>query len=278
MLILIKVNNIIYTSFNERIYEYLSMLTILSPSKTTDPTPIILHQATVPIFTKETTQLSAILKKMNVDDLKKLMSISDKLAEQTHQKFQNFNISKDNPPTKAAILTFKGEVYTGLDAGDMSAEDLNFAQHHLRILSGLYGSLRPLDLIFEYRLEMGTRLSTPKGTNLYQFWRNKIAASIQKDLAQTGNNYLINLASDEYFKSLHRDSLQTTVIQIDFFDIKNGKQTFISFNAKKARGMMANYIIKNRINEPEAIKAFNMDGYIFDNKQSTEKCYTFIRQ
>lgn len=254
------------------------MLTILSPSKTTDPSPILLHQATVPIFIKETSQLMAVLKKMNIDDLKTLMSVSDKLAEQTYQKFQNFNNTKDNPTAKAAILTFKGEVYTGLEAYKMSEEDLNFAQHHLRILSGLYGSLRPLDLIREYRLEMGTRLTNTKGTNLYQFWRDKIAASIQKDLQQTGNNYLINLASDEYFKSLHRDSLQASVIQIDFFDIKNGKLTFISFNAKKARGMMANYIIKNRINEPEAIKAFNLDGYIFDNKQSTDKLYTFIRQ
>lgn len=253
------------------------MLTILSPSKTTDPSPIILHQVTVPIFIKETSQLMAVLKKMNIDDLKTLMSVSDKLAEQTYQKFQNFNTTKDNPPAKAAILTFKGEVYTGLDADQMSKEDLNFAQHHLRILSGLYGSLRPLDLIREYRLEMGTRLATTKGTNLYQFWRDKITPSIHADLLRSGNNYLINLASDEYFKSLDQKTLQAVVIQIDFFDIKNGKRTFISFNAKKARGMMANYIIKNRINEPSALTKFDMDGYILDSNSSTDSHFTFVR-
>ncbi len=253
------------------------MLTILSPSKTTDPTPVEMQQATSPRFTKETLELISILKKKNVMELMSLMSISEKLADQTYKRFQNFSSKAGSTFTKAAILTFKGEVYTGLDAGNMSDEDLNFAQKHLRILSGLYGSLRPLDLIREYRLEMGTRLTTTHGTNLYQFWRNKITTSIIADLQQSGNNYLINLASDEYFKSLETKALKATVIQIDFFDMKNGKRTFISFNAKKARGMMANYIIKNRINEPEAVNKFDMDGYIFDHKTSTETLYTFIR-
>ena len=173
------------------------MLTILSPSKTTDPSPIILHQVTVPIFIKETSQLMAVLKKMNIDDLKTLMSVSDKLAEQTYQKFQNFNTTKDYPPAKAAILTFKGEVYTGLDADQMSKEDLNFAQHHLRILSGLYDSLSQLDLIHEYRLEMGTRLINTKGTSLSTFLSDKIAASIQKSLQHAGNSNLINLPAAE---------------------------------------------------------------------------------
>lgn len=253
------------------------MLTILSPSKTSDPTPIKIHQPTSAIFTKETAQLIAILKKKSVAELMSLMTISEKLADQNYRRFQNFNLKMDDDFSKAAILTFKGEVYVGLDAGGLSQQDLDFAQHHVRILSGLYGSLRPLDLIREYRLEMGTRLATTKGTNLYQFWRDKITPSIHADLLRSGNNYLINLASDEYFKSLDQKTLQAVVIQIDFFDIKNGKRTFISFNAKKARGMMANYIIKNRINEPSALTKFDMDGYILDSNSSTDSHFTFVR-
>ena len=253
------------------------MLTILSPSKTSDPSPIKIHQPTSAIFTKETAQLIAILKKKSVVDLMSLMTISEKLADQNYRRFQNFNHKMDDDSSKAAILTFNGEVYVGLDAGGLSQKDLDFAQQHVRILSGLYGSLRPLDLIREYRLEMGTRLTTTKGTNLYQFWRDKITPSIHADLLRSGNNYLINLASDEYFKSLDQKTLQAVVIQIDFFDIKNGKRTFISFNAKKARGMMANYIIKNRINEPSALTKFDMDGYIFDSNSSTDSHFTFVR-
>ena len=253
------------------------MLTILSPSKTSDPTPIKIHQPTSAIFTKETAQLIAILKKKSVVDLMSLMTISEKLADQNYRRFQNFNHKMDDDSSKAAILTFNGEVYVGLDAGGLSQQDLDFAQQHVRILSGLYGSLRPLDLIREYRLEMGTRLATTKGTNLYQFWRDKITPSIHADLLRSGNNYLINLASDEYFKSLDQKTLQAVVIQIDFFDIKNGKRTFISFNAKKARGMMANYIIKNRINEPSALTKFDMDGYILDSNSSTDSHFTFVR-
>jgi cytoplasmic iron level regulating protein YaaA (DUF328/UPF0246 family) len=253
------------------------MLTILSPSKTSDPTPIKIHQPTSAIFTKETAQLIAILKKKSVADLMSLMTISEKLADQNYRRFQNFNLKMDDDFSKAAILTFNGEVYVGLDAGGLSQQDLDYAQQHVRILSGLYGSLRPLDLIREYRLEMGTRLATTKGTNLYQFWRDKITPSIHADLLRSGNNYLINLASDEYFKSLDQKTLQAVVIQIDFFDIKNGKRTFISFNAKKARGMMANYIIKNRINEPSALTKFDMDGYILDSNSSTDSHFTFVR-
>jgi uncharacterized protein len=253
------------------------MLTILSPSKTSDPTPIKLHQSTSAIFTKETAQLIGILKKKSVADLMSLMSISEKLADQNYRRFQNFNDKMDDDFCKAAILTFKGEVYVGLDAGGLSDKDLDYAQQHVRILSGLYGCLRPLDLIREYRLEMGTRLATTKGTNLYQFWRDKITPSIHADLGRSGNNYLINLASDEYFKSLDQKTLQAIVIQIDFFDMKNGKRTFISFNAKKARGLMANYIIKNRINEPSALTKFDMDGYIFDSNSSTDAHFTFVR-
>lgn len=253
------------------------MLTILSPSKTSDPTPIKIHQPTSAIFTKETAQLIAILKKKSVADLMSLMTISEKLADQNYRRFQNFNLKMDDDFSKAAILTFNGEVYVGLDAGGLSQQDLDYAQQHVRILSGLYGSLRPLDLIREYRLEMGTRLATTKGTNLYQFWRDKITPSIHADLLRSGNNYLINLASDEYFKSLDQKTLHAVVIQIDFFDIKNGKRTFISFNAKKARGMMANYIIKNRINEPSALTKFDMDGYILDSNSSTDSHFTFVR-
>lgn len=253
------------------------MLTILSPSKTSDPTPIKIHQPTSAIFTKETAQLIAILKKKSVAELMSLMTISEKLADQNYRRFQNFNLKMDDDFSKAAILTFNGEVYVGLDAGGLSQQDLDFAQQHVRILSGLYGSLRPLDLIREYRLEMGTRLATTKGTNLYQFWRDKITPSIHADLLRSGNNYLINLASDEYFKSLDQKTLHAVVIQIDFFDIKNGKRTFISFNAKKARGMMANYIIKNRINEPSALTKFDMDGYILDSNSSTDSHFTFVR-
>jgi len=253
------------------------MLTVLSPSKTTDPTPIKLHHKTIPFFTKETAQLTDLLKKMSAFDLMKLMSVSEKLAEQTYQKIKDLKKENDELSGKAAIMMFKGEVYTGLKAEQMDDDDLNFAQNHLRILSGLYGSLRPLDLIQEYRLEMGTRLNTNKGSNLYQFWGDKITKSIQIDLQSSGSDYLLNLASDEYFKSLKPKQLRSKIISVEFYDVKDGKKTFISFNAKKARGMMANFIVKNRINEPEAVHTFNIDGYTFDKNTSTDIQYTFIR-
>lgn len=254
------------------------MLVILSPSKTSDPAPIKFHRATFVIFPKETAKLISILKKKSIGEVMALMNISEKLAEKTYKTFQEISTGNDDDKIKAAIFTFKGEVYVGLDAENMSVDDLNFAQDHLRILSGLYGSLKPFDEIHEYRLEMGTRLLTSKGTNLYHFWGDKITKSIHKDIQLSGSNYLVNLASDEYFKSLKPALLKTKVISADFFDIKNGKRVFNSFNAKKARGMLAQYIIKNRINEPHPLSSFDMDGYVFDKSSSNDSLLTFIRK
>jgi cytoplasmic iron level regulating protein YaaA (DUF328/UPF0246 family) len=178
---------------------------------------------------------------------------------------------------KQALLAFKGDVYTGLNAETFTEDDFEFAQQHLRILSGLYGVLRPLDLIQPYRLEMGTKLTNDKGKNLYEFWDKKPTQALNKQLTSLDSSTVINLASNEYFNAIDKSGLKANIITPVFKDYKNGKYKIISFYAKKARGLMSAYIIKNKLQEPSQIKKFNVDGYYFEPQGSTENEWLFLR-
>lgn len=254
------------------------MLTIISPAKTLDyQSPLITSDYSKPQFMPETQQLVEVCKKLSANELAKLMSISPKLAEVNYQRFQDWhaNFTPDN--ARQAILAFKGDVYEGLHVEDFTDKDLSFAQSHLRILSGLYGVLRPLDLIQPYRLEMGIRLKNGHNSNLYQFWGDKLTDYLNKELAQSANPTLINLASNEYFKAIKAKQLKASIIQPIFLDKSKGEFKVISFYAKKARGLMSRFIIKNNINQSNDIKSFNLEGYQFDSKRSTELKWFFIR-
>ncbi len=252
------------------------MLIVISPAKTLDfKTPATTKQYTLPALLEHSVELIDLLKTLGPDKLSKLMSISPKLAvlnsNRYHQWTSPFNI--DN--AKQSILAFKGDVYTGLDADSLNTKEIEFAQQHLRVLSGLYGVLRPLDLMQAYRLEMGTKLENYRGSNLYAFWGDIITDSINEILQKQEDNTLINLASIEYFKSIKANKLNSKVITPIFKDKKNGEYKIISFFAKKARGLMSRYIIQNQLTNPEDIKHFNLAGYSF--KEVTNDNWLFIR-
>jgi cytoplasmic iron level regulating protein YaaA (DUF328/UPF0246 family) len=254
------------------------MLTVISPAKTLDfVTPSITNKHTNPDFLDHSSELIQILKKHPPKKLKKMMKISDKLAELNVQRFNDWNLPFTQDNAKQAILAFKGDVYLGLEAEDLTSRDLNFAQKHLRILSGLYGLLKPLDLIQPYRLEMGAKLKNRAGNDLYQFWGKQLSTSIETELASHRSRVLVNLASLEYFKSLHGNDLSVKVINPVFKDYSNGRYRVLSFYAKKARGFMANYIIKNRINKAEDLKTFDTDGYKYSKTLSSEDQWVFSR-
>ena len=254
------------------------MLTIISPSKTLDyQSPLITQKHTLPQFISYSEKLITDCKKLTVDDLTKLMSISPKLAEINHERFQNWHSDFNLNNARQAILAFKGDVYEGLNVEDFNDNDLQFAQSHLRILSGLYGVLRPLDLIQPYRLEMGIRLKNGNNSNLYQFWGDHLTDHLNKELSKSTHPTLINLASNEYFKAIKAKQLKATIIQPIFLDQSKGEYKVISFYAKKARGLMSRYIIKNGIDKSNDIKDFNLSGYQFDSKRSTELDWYFIR-
>ncbi|XKM13013.1 peroxide stress protein YaaA [Orbaceae bacterium ac157xtp] len=252
------------------------MLILLSPSKTLDfSAPLLTQKYTQPILLEETKQLIPYCKALSANDLKQLMGISDKLAELNYERFQtwqpNFNLNN----ARQAISAFKGDVYEGLQAEDFTEDDLNFAQQKLRILSGLYGLLKPLDLIQPYRLEMGIKLKNGENNNLYQFWNNKITATLNNDL--DADKTIVNLASNEYFKAVNSKKLPATIIHPVFLDESKNQYKVISFYAKKARGLMARFIIKNELNNVDDLKSFNLGGYQFDSKQSTDQQWVFKR-
>lgn len=254
------------------------MIVLLSPAKTLDETPLSnLKESTVPIFEKETQTLVKALQKKKKNSLKKLMHISDSLAELNVTRYTNFIEGYPNDNAKPAVFSFKGDVYQGFEADSLNKNDLKFAQKHVRILSGLYGVLKPYDYMQPYRLEMGTKLSTRKGKNLYQFWGNKITKSLNQELSSMKNPFIVNLASNEYFKSVQRKDINTNIYDIGFKEYRNDKLTFISFNAKKARGLMARYIVKNRIKSPEDLKGFNLENYSYAEENSSEHSLLFVR-
>lgn len=254
------------------------MLIVISPAKTLDyQSDIPTNRYTQPELLEHSQQLIGIARKLSAPQISTLMSISDKLASLNATRFHDWHPDFTPQNARQAILAFKGDVYTGLKAEEFSEADFDFAQRHLRMLSGLYGVMRPLDLMQPYRLEMGIRLENPKGKDLYQFWGDTITDKLNQTLASQGDNILINLASDEYFKSVKPKKLQAEIIKPVFLDEKNGKFKVISFYAKKARGLMSRYIIENRLTKPEQLTAFNTDGYFFDEAASSQNDLVFKR-
>jgi len=253
------------------------MLILLSPAKTLDfESTKRVSEASVPDFASQASELISRLKTYAIAELMDLMSISDKLALLNHQRFQQWSpvITSDS---RAAICAFKGEVYSGLNVEDWSTRDFNFAQQHIRILSGLYGVLRPLDAINPFRLEMGTRLQNKNGNTLYEFWGDILTKAIVDQLSVLSNKVLINLASNEYYKAINPNQIGVRIITPVFKDAKNGQYKIVSIFAKKARGTMARYIVKNQISDVERLKLFAEDGYFYNDRLSRTDEWVFTR-
>lgn len=255
------------------------MITVLSPAKTLDyESPVTIRKSSAPLFLQNAASLARLMKKKSSKELSGMMNISPKLAELNVDRFRNWSDSSTAEQQRQALLAFKGDVYLGLGVESYNARDFNFAQKNLRILSGLYGLLKPLDLIQPYRLEMGTKLKNSKGNNLYKFWNKIIACSLSQELAKHRNKTLVNLASIEYFKAIDLQFLSHRIITPVFKDYNKGTYKVLSFFSKKARGMMASYIVKNRINQPEALKAFDIDGYSYSEELSNDNQWVFTRK
>ena len=252
------------------------MLVVISPAKTLDyETPATTEAHSLPDYLNDSIELISQLRQLSPPEVSELMGISEKLGDLNFGRFLNWQPEFTSDNAKQAVLAFKGDVYTGLDAEKLSEKELVWSQDHLRILSGLYGLLRPLDLMQPYRLEMGTKLPNKKGKNLYDFWGNKITDGLNQVLVETGSQVLVNLASNEYFKSVNRSNLNADVITPVF---KNGQYKIISFYAKKARGLMSRYIIKNKITDPEKLKQFDVAGYTYNAAMSSAREWIFTRE
>ncbi|ERS85172.1 hypothetical protein Q672_17880 [Marinobacter sp. EVN1] len=253
------------------------MLMIISPAKTLDyESPLATETHTQPDFLDDACELIDQLKELEPHQVSNLMSISDKLGQLNAERFQSWHTPFTPDNARQAVLAFKGDVYTGLDAESFSSEDFSFAQKHLRILSGLYGLLKPLDLMQPYRLEMGTRFENTRGKDLYAFWGSKITDALNQLLA-SDDKVLVNLASNEYFKSVQKKHLDARLVTPQFKDWKNGQYKMISFYAKKARGLMCRYAIQNRITQADDLKGFNLEGYYFSEDQSDNNNWVFLR-
>ena len=254
------------------------MLILLSPSKTLDfESPSMSCDCTVPEFISLSKDLIAGLSKLNTSEVSELMGISPKLAQLNYDRFEAWNAKHEKSNSKQAVLAFKGDVYEGLRAWDFSKSDFSFAQKNLRILSGLYGILRPLDLIQPHRLEMGTMFANQVGKNLYSFWGNNLANSINESLKNTQSEYLVNLASNEYLKAVQEKRIDAQIISPVFKDEKRGKFKIISFYAKKARGFMSSFLIRNQIKNLDDLKEFAENGYQFCPEESTDSIPVFLR-
>lgn len=255
------------------------MLTLISPAKKLlKISKPYVNETTEPLLLKQVKVLAKIMKTKSVEQIAQLMDLSRDLAVLNYERYQHFN-TKKNLFTQSypALLLFQGDVYQGLAANSWSNEDVDYSQNHLRILSGLYGILRPLDSIQPYRLEMGVHLENPKGTNLYEYWRASIAKILNEQLALDPNPALINLASTEYFKVVDSKKIKYPIITINFYEQKNNEIKMIGIYAKKARGLMAKYIIQNRIDSIENIKKFSEAGYKFNEHSSSKQHLDFIR-
>lgn len=254
------------------------MLITISPAKTLDfESPLATTHFTQPELLKYSQQLIEECRKLSSSDIASLMKISDKLAGLNAARFGEWQPNFTPENARQAILAFKGDVYTGMQAELFSEDDFQFAQQHLRMLSGLYGVLRPLDLMQPYRLEMGIKLKNSKGSDLYQFWGNTIAETLNKALEEQGDNILINLASDEYFKSVNPKKLNAEIVKPVFLDEKNGKYKVISFYAKKARGLISRFIIQEKLTNKVQLKEFDLEGYQFNSAESEGNTLVFKR-
>ena len=255
------------------------MITLLSPAKKLNFDPATTQlEATAPVLKADTLELAKVAKKQSAADLKKLMHISDNLAELNAERFKAFNLKGQSNSAKPAGLTFDGDVYWGLEAKSMSDDELSYAQDHLRILSGLYGVLRPMDSIQAYRLEMGTKLATKRGKSLYDFWGTTIADTLNADMADHGDKTIVNLASNEYFKAVDKKSISSPVITAKFLNVKDGQARALMYYAKFGRGLMARWIMQNRIDRADGLKDFNLEGYKLDNISSSETELVFTRK
>ena len=254
------------------------MLTIISPAKKLDYShPSEAQTFTQPLLLEHSEQLLTDLRLLSPEDICSLMGLSDKLGALNYERFQEWQTPFSPDNAKQAILAFKGDVYQGLDADNMSADELSWAQDNLRILSGLYGLLRPLDLMQPYRLEMGTKFANQRGANLYQFWGDIITDQLNKLFPASAKSVLVNLASNEYFKSVQPKNINAEIITPVFMDQKGDKYKIISFFAKRARGLMSAFIIKNKITDAEQLKMFNVDGYSFNSAMSEGNKWVFCR-
>lgn len=255
------------------------MLIVISPAKSLDfDTAPQTQQYTIPEMLDESEKIMARLRKMKAGELAELMRISPKLGQLNFERNQTWHFPFTPDNAKQAVLAFSGEVYQGLDALSLSEEQLLFLQQKLRILSGLYGVLRPLDLMQPYRLEMGTRLKIQRSADLYAFWKNKITPKVKEAIAQSGSNTLLNLASNEYYKSIDPKKLGAEIVTPQFKDKRNGTYKIISFYAKKARGLMTRFVVENQIDKAEDLQAFDLEGYLYNPRLSTPAKPVFTRE
>jgi cytoplasmic iron level regulating protein YaaA (DUF328/UPF0246 family) len=254
------------------------MLFLVSPAKALDETPA---PASVPSseaeFLAQSQRLIDDLKQLGPVDVAGLMHLSDKLAELNYERFQAWE-QPFGDQAKQAVLLFKGDVYQGLEASSLNESQMSYLQNHLRILSGLYGLLKPLDLILPYRLEMGTKFANAEGKDLYAFWGNQLTEALNRQLAEQDSRLVVNLASNEYFKAVKKKELNADIITPQFKDWKNGQYKMISFYAKRARGLMARYAAVNQVVQVEDLKYFDYDGYRFAPDLSSEKDWVFTRK
>lgn len=253
------------------------MLVLISPAKSLDYSPQTrVQQSTKPLFMDQAHELANIMQSFSKQELQSLLGISERLAELNQERYQLWKFSSADD-AKQALFAFNGDVYEGIDALTLSDAGLEKLQKNLRILSGLYGMLRPFDMILPHRLEMGTALPNAKGKDLYQFWGDSITKVVVDEISAHKHTHIINLASQEYFKSIHRKSLSIPVITPVFKDYRNGKLQMISFFAKKARGLMVRYIAEHDVSTPEHLIGFDYEGYCFNANLSDEKTYVFTR-
>lgn len=254
------------------------MLALLSPSKTLDyETEPQTDTYTQPQLLDESETLIEILRDYDIDELRDLMDISEDLATLNVERYDDFETPFTPENAKQAILAFDGDVYRDFEFDDYDEEDFAFLQDHVGILSGLYGYLRPLDLMQPYRLEMGTKLENPRGDRLYKFWGDRITEHVDAALDNQGDDIVLNLASNEYFDAVNTDELAGRVLNVNFKDLRNDTYRVITFYLKRLRGTMSNWIVQNRVTEPEALKAFDERGYYFSDEHSTEDEYVFLR-
>lgn len=255
------------------------MLAILSPAKTLDfDSPLTTDQHSAPEFTKESAALIKTLRQLEPSDIGSLMGISDKLAVLNHNRYAHWSAKFDDASgARASLLAFKGDVYLGLDAQTLSKRDFTWAQKRLRVLSGLYGLLRPLDRIHPYRLEMGTALRNTAGKDLYEFWGGKVTQALNEALAGQRSKVLINLASNEYYKVVQAQNIDGRIVTINFKEWRRDAYRFVSFSAKKARGLMARYMIDQRAERADDLKAFDVEGYAFNEELSSRDEWIFTR-
>lgn len=255
------------------------MLMVVSPAKALDETtPVQTNLHTQGALLEQASELAEQLKSVGPVEIGQMMHISEKLSELNYERFQDWTMPFPEGKAKQAAWLFKGDVYQGLDAYSLSEEGIEYTQNHLRILSGLYGLLKPCDDMLPYRLEMGTKFANTKGKDLYTFWGSQITEVLNKELAQSGSKTLVNLASNEYFKAVKKKELNARIITPIFKDWKNGQYKIISFYAKKARGLMARYAADNRVENAEDLKFFDTDGYKFNPEMSSETDWVFTRK